>query len=53
MTAPAIDTMATLAQSRGLVLYYVPSAADYGKGGTLTTGAPPPPMAWATLRGAK
>jgi hypothetical protein len=53
MTPPALDTMATLAQSRGWVLYYVPSDADYGKGGALTTGAPPPPMTWSTLRGAK
>jgi hypothetical protein len=53
MTPSALDTMATLAKSRGEVLYYVPFPVGSWPRGALTTGAPPPPMAWSTLRGAK
>jgi hypothetical protein len=53
MTAPALDTMATLAQSSGLVLYYVPTPVGSDARSVLKFGEPPPPMAWSTLRGVK
>jgi hypothetical protein len=53
MTAPALDTMATLAQSRGEVLYYEPAPVGSDARGVVKFGAPPPPMAWSTLRGVK